>query len=187
MTTSVTIQLTRADLDAVARPSTGTVLKLSSSSAAIFGLGAVIGGGCATLIASVVNVSGTIEWSFGALVGGFIAVWLWLRRIEAAVPLRKFPNVPMAISISDAGIAATHASFSSRDSWDVIAEIKPMPEHLVIVTAFDTHYVLPVRDFPDRQQFEHFISEAQRLFQAHVLLKGQDDVTKGLSTASVSA
>ena len=107
-----------------------------------------------------------LTWQTGALSGALLIVWLWLRRIEAGAQPRKFPDVPMAISIGENGVTVASSSFSSRDGWEVIAEIKCLPEHLAIVTVWGTYFVVPARDFPNRRQFASFVEEAQRLFQA---------------------
>lgn len=166
MSHTVTVQLTREDLAEVASASAGTpVLKLSTSTTAVLVAGAVIGGGGATLINSAFE-SEALSWSMGGLVGALVAVWFWLRRLEAAVPVPRFPDGPMVIDITAAGVDVTHPHFSSHNAWQVIEDVKSLPHHFVIATAFGTHFVFPARAFPDRRRFEDCIAEARRLLQA---------------------
>ena len=167
MPSSVTIHLVPEDLQAIDPTASGArTMSMSASMLLVSALGAVIGGGLATLFATGLTEGWSAAWPVGGLIGALVGAWAWSRKLESVGPAASTPREPMTIVLNDQGLTLTHQDFSSTYAWRAIAQVQKLSEHLLITTRWTAHFVIPARDFATRAEFDAYVADALRLFNA---------------------
>ncbi|MGE0419797.1 MAG: YcxB family protein [Acetobacteraceae bacterium] len=154
---AVTIRL-RAEDHAATSTATRTV-KLPTAAVGVAVLGAIIGGGVATLLNRMVEFGdGGFAWLAGALPGALILLWFGARRLENATRPPDQPEEPITVAVTPDGVAVTHADFTAQHAWRGIAAVEEQPAHILVRTRAAGVFVLPRRDFPDTAATAAFVA-----------------------------
>lgn len=157
MLPSVTVHLRAEDYLALT-PETRPV-QLRYAAVAIAALGAIIGGGVATIVSLQFGRSWDAEvWLAGALAGALVFVWLAARRFERGTAQPKDNTGPMTLTVTEDGLTVENEDFIARHVWRSFAAVDQTADHVVVRTKQSGVFIVPRRAFASPAEIEVFVA-----------------------------
>ncbi len=157
MLPSVTVHLRAEDYKALT-PDTRSV-QLRYAAVAIAALGAIIGGGMATIVSLQFGRSWDTEvWLAGALAGALVFIWLGVRQFERGTATPKDDTGPMTLTVTEDGLTVENEDFVARHVWPSFKAVDETPAHVVIRTKQSGVFIVPKRDFASPTNIETFVN-----------------------------
>lgn len=161
--TAVTIRLRPEDVRAVPTDPSVTQMKLSTIAVLAVLAGGVVGGGIASVAAKFFDPDLDLAFYLGgALIGATIVIWLGARRYENGIKPALIPPEPMLITLTEDGMNLVHPEFSSFHAWKALLTIAETAGYIVINTRQSGVFVIPRRDFDNREQEADFVARLRQ-------------------------
>ena len=152
----MTVRLHPEDFKVIT-PDTGP-LQLRYAAVGTAVLGAIIGGGAATLVAWGLSEAWALAvWPGGALAGALVFVWFGARQFEGGAAAPKDDTGPMTLTVAEDGLTVENEDFVARHVWRSFNAIDRTPDHVIIRKKQSGVFILPMRDVASPAHVEVFV------------------------------